>query len=152
MAKAPTLSCCKLKLKWVYRNSLESRISYLAQFIKSAYILLVTPADEPSIHSYSQLIIIIIIDYYYYNWLLLLCSGFCRPTTLEVPYAFNVHESPVTCTQFYSECPKDFIKALSSTAVSRTRKRQLQREISTPQVCWAKPEYSFLSADIKIYA
>lgn len=62
-----------------------------------------------------------------------LLSSSAKPTALEVPYAFNIHESPVTCTQFYSECPKDFIKALSSTAVSRTRKRQLQRESSTPQ-------------------
>ena len=50
-----------------------------------------------------------------------------RPSAFEIPYTFNIHESPVTCTQFCSECPREFIMSLESTASSRTRKRQLQR-------------------------
>ena len=54
-----------------------------------------------------------------------------RPYMFEVPYTFNIHESPVTCTQFYCDCPVDFLKALNSATVSRTRKRQLQRDCSS---------------------
>lgn len=60
-----------------------------------------------------------------------LLSASAKSTAMEVPYTFNIHESPVTCTQFYSECPQDFMMALGSTASSRTRKRQLQRGEST---------------------
>ena len=54
-----------------------------------------------------------------------------RPSAFEIPYTFNIHESPVTCTQFCSDCPRDFITSLGTTASSRTRKRQLQRGDST---------------------
>ncbi|KAL9968678.1 hypothetical protein ACROYT_G020796 [Oculina patagonica] len=60
-----------------------------------------------------------------------LLSSSAKPSSFEVPYTFNIHESPVTCTQFCSDCPRDFIMALESTASSRTRKRQLQRGEST---------------------
>ena len=74
-----------------------------------------------------------------------------RSTTFEVPYTFNIHESPVTCTQFYSECPKDFIKALSSTASGRSKKRQLLRENSTPQV-WSTKHTVFLLQSVINFA
>ena len=50
-----------------------------------------------------------------------------RPSAFEIPYTFNIHDSPVTCTQFCNDCPRDFITSLGTTASSRTRKRQLQR-------------------------
>ena len=45
------------------------------------------------------------------------------------------NDSPVTCTQFCSDCPKDFIKALSAAPGSRTKRKQFHRENSSSQVC-----------------
>ena len=30
----------------------------------------------------------------------------------SIPYTFSIHESPVTCVQFYSECPSELLAAL----------------------------------------
>jgi len=34
----------------------------------------------------------------------------------SLPYTFNIHESPVTCLQFYPECPNDLLTALHGLA------------------------------------
>ncbi|XP_048577354.1 syntaxin-binding protein 5 [Nematostella vectensis] len=52
-----------------------------------------------------------------------------KPVTFDVPYAFEIHESPVTCTQYITECPPDLIRALREVG-GRPKKKLLQREAS----------------------
>lgn len=59
-----------------------------------------------------------------------LLSSSAKLTSFEVPYTFNIHDSPVTCTQFCSDCPSDFLKALGAAVGGRSKKRQLHRENS----------------------
>jgi len=37
----------------------------------------------------------------------------------DVPYTFDIHESPVTCLQLYSECPNDLLSSLHSVQKAR---------------------------------
>ncbi|XP_068755727.1 syntaxin-binding protein 5-like isoform X2 [Montipora capricornis] len=62
-----------------------------------------------------------------------LLSSSAKSMAFEIPYTFNIHDSPITCTQFCSDCPRDFLSALGAAAGSRSRKRQLPRENSSPQ-------------------
>ncbi|XP_015759127.1 PREDICTED: syntaxin-binding protein 5-like [Acropora digitifera] len=64
------------------------------------------------------------------NQKLMFCYCLHRLTSFEVPYTFNIHDSPVTCTQFCSDCPSDFLKALGAAVGGRSKKRQLLRENS----------------------
>lgn len=64
------------------------------------------------------------------NQKLMFCYCLHRLTSFEVPYTFNIHDSPVTCTQFCSDCPSDFLKALGAAVGGRSKKRQLHRENS----------------------
>lgn len=64
------------------------------------------------------------------NQKLMFCYCLHRLTSFEVPYTFNIHDSPVTCTQFCSDCPSDFLKALGAAVGGRSKKRQFHRENS----------------------
>ena len=35
--------------------------------------------------------------------------------TFSLPYALDVHVSPVTCVEYYGNCPEEFIASLHST-------------------------------------
>ncbi|XP_031573788.1 syntaxin-binding protein 5-like isoform X2 [Actinia tenebrosa] len=58
-----------------------------------------------------------------------LMTSLAKPLAYDVPYTFEIHESPVTCTQYFSDCPPDLIADLGSLA-SRLKKRNLTREAS----------------------
>ncbi|CAI5440025.1 unnamed protein product [Caenorhabditis angaria] len=46
---------------------------------------------------------------------------------IESPHAMNIHESPVTCIQYYSDCPLDLIGALTLVGTKQRKKDYSQR-------------------------
>ena len=51
---------------------------------------------------------------------------FPRYPCFENPYPMDLHESPVTCVQYYADCPSDLIPHLySAGSNSLNRKKQL---------------------------
>lgn len=41
---------------------------------------------------------------------------------IESPHAMNIHESPVTCMAYYSDCPLDLIGALTLVGTKQRNK------------------------------
>lgn len=53
---------------------------------------------------YSLVIVIAAIDFN--------CNVYCRYPIFENPYPLSIHESPVTCCEYFADCPSDLIPAL----------------------------------------
>lgn len=54
--------------------------------------------------------------------LIILCSLVNSYPIFENPYPLTIHESPVTCCEYFADCPVDLIPALYS--VGSRQKRQ----------------------------
>lgn len=49
---------------------------------------------------------------------------------IESPHAMNIHESPVTCVSYYSDCPIDLIGALTLVG-TKQRNKEFSQRVST---------------------
>lgn len=75
----------------------------------------------------------------------------CRYPIFENPYPLTIHESPVTCCEYFADCPDELIPALYSVG-SRQKRQGYSKKVSvcacvSPVIC-TKTVYSVLKSEI----
>lgn len=63
------------------------------------------------------------------------CALLRRYPIFENPYPLTIHESPVTCCEYFADCPVDLIPALYSVGSRQKRQGYSKKVRFTPGTC-----------------
>lgn len=62
-------------------------------------------------------------------------SSPCRYPIFENPYPLTIHESPVTCCEYFANCPAELIPALYSVGSRQKRQGYSKKVLSCWKMC-----------------